>query len=116
MGDRCLIKIAKAIKDVVQRPGDLVARFGGEEFAVILPNTNIEGAAHVAEKICFAVRTLAIPHQNSPVSSNITISAGLATIIPEPSSNFEQVITAADQALYQAKAAGRDRLVSMITS
>ena len=112
MGDRCLSKIARVIKDVVQRPGDLVARYGGEEFAVILSNTDTHGAAHVAEKICFAVRKLAIPHENSQVSSYVTLSAGLATVIPISNSSFEKIIVAADKALYQAKAAGRDRVCS----
>jgi len=107
-GDRCLKVIAKAIKDIVQRPADLVARYGGEEFAVILPNTDTTEATYIAEKICFAVRSLVIPDINSQVSSRVTLSAGLATVIPEPDSNFEHIIAAADKALYQAKAAGRD--------
>ncbi|WP_251955432.1 diguanylate cyclase [Nostoc commune] len=110
MGDRCLIKIARAIKDVVQRPADLVARYGGEEFAVILSNTDILGAAHIAEKICFAVRKLAISHENSQISSYVTVSTGLATVIPTFNSSFQKIIVAADRALYQAKAAGRDRV------
>ncbi|WP_375502313.1 diguanylate cyclase [uncultured Nostoc sp.] len=112
MGDRCLSKIARVIKDVVQRPADLVARYGGEEFAVILSNTDILGAAHIAEKICFAVRKLAIPHENSQVNSYVTVSAGLATVIPTFNFNFQKIIVAADKALYQAKAAGRDRVCS----
>ncbi|WP_341530508.1 PleD family two-component system response regulator [Nostoc sp. UHCC 0302] len=107
-GDRALIEIAKVIQNVVQRPADLVARYGGEEFAVILPETDALGAAHVAQRICSAIRRLAIPHINSQVSSHVTLSAGLATLIPEPSSNFEEMIAAADKGLYQAKAAGRD--------
>ncbi|WP_341527647.1 PleD family two-component system response regulator [Nostoc sp. UHCC 0302] len=111
LGDRCLYKIAQAILNVVKRPADLVTRYGGEEFAVILPHTNLEGAAYLAEKICFAVRALAIPHQNSQVSSHVTLSAGLATVIPQSGSNFEEIIAIADKALYQAKAAGRDRFL-----
>lgn len=108
MGDRALIEIAKAIKDVVQRPGDLIARYGGEEFAIVLPNTDTVGATKVAQRIYFAVKKLAIPHINSQVSSHVTLSAGLATLIPEHGSSFEQIITLADKALYRAKAAGRD--------
>jgi diguanylate cyclase (GGDEF)-like protein len=111
MGDRALIEIARVIKDMVQRPADLVARFGGEEFAVILPKTDAFGATYIAQKITVALRTLAIPHRNSQVSSYVTISIGLATIIPQPNSDFEEIIAAADQALYQAKAAGRDRFI-----
>lgn len=114
VGDRCLQKIAQAIKDMIKRPGDLVARYGGEEFAVILPNTDTKGATHVAKQICDAVRALAIPHQNSQVSRYVTISLGFTTEIPQPDSDLEEMIAAADRALYQAKAAGRDRFVQYI--
>ncbi|MEH2422210.1 MAG: PleD family two-component system response regulator [Nostoc sp.] len=114
VGDRCLQEIAQAIKDIIKRPGDLVARYGGEEFAVILPNTDTEGATHVADRICHAVRTLAIPHKNSQVSPHVTISVGFTTLIPQPSSDLEEMITVADGALYQAKTAGRDRFVQNI--
>ncbi len=113
-GDRCLIEIAQAIKDIVKRPGDLVARYGGEEFAVILPNTDTEGVTYVAEKICDAIRKLAIPHQNSQVSPYVTMSAGFTTVIPQANSDLEEMIAAADRALYQAKTAGRDRFVQNI--
>ncbi|MEH2310391.1 MAG: diguanylate cyclase [Nostoc sp.] len=112
MGDRCLSKIASVMKDVVQRPTDLVARYGGEEFAVILSNTDIVGAAHIAEKICFAVQKAVIPHENSQINPYITLSAGLATEIPISDSNFQKIIVAADKALYQAKATGRNRVCS----
>ncbi|MBD2446233.1 PleD family two-component system response regulator [Nostoc sp. FACHB-152] len=108
LGDSCLFQIAQAIKNVVQRPTDLVARYGGEEFVVILPNTNKQGATQIAQKICFAVRSLAIPHKSSSVSSCVTISSGLSTVIPQIDSSFEAIIMAADQALYGAKAKGRD--------
>ncbi|MFN6476726.1 PleD family two-component system response regulator [Nostoc sp. DedQUE07] len=114
VGDRCLQKIAQAIKDIIKRPGDLVARYGGEEFAVILPNTDTKGAIHVADQICHAVRALAIPHQNSQVSSHVTISVGFTTEIPQPDSDLEEMIAAADRALYEAKAAGRDRFVQNV--
>jgi diguanylate cyclase (GGDEF)-like protein len=107
VGDRCLQEIAQAIKDVIKRPG-------GEEFAVILPNTHTEGVTHVANRICHTVRILAIPHQNSQVSPHVTISAGFTTEIPQPDSDLEEMIAAADRALYQAKAAGRDRFVQNI--
>ncbi|NEU83617.1 PleD family two-component system response regulator [Nostoc sp. UIC 10630] len=107
-GDRALLEIAKAIKDVVKRPGDLVARYGGEELAIVLPYTDMFGAAKVAKRICFAIRSLAIPHINSQVSLHLTVSAGLATVIPNQIFNIEQIIAAADKALYQAKATGRN--------
>ena len=76
---------------------------------MILPDTDELGDLKIAERICFAVRRLAITHSHSQVSSHITLSAGLSTAIPDPGSNFEEIITAADKALYQAKATGRDR-------
>jgi diguanylate cyclase (GGDEF)-like protein len=108
-GDRCLQLVAKAIQETVNRPGDVVARYGGEEFAVILPTTYADGAIHVAARICEAVRELAIPHHTSQANSCVTVSAGVATEIPIPSSDFQEIIDAADRALYQAKTKGRDR-------
>lgn len=112
-GDRCLQEVAIAIKNTVKRPADLVARYGGEEFAVILPKTDMEGAILIAETICSVVRKLAFPHMNSQVSSYVTISAGVATKIPQPGSDLQAIIAMADQALYQAKTAGRDRVKFM---
>ncbi|MBW4687739.1 MAG: PleD family two-component system response regulator [Komarekiella atlantica HA4396-MV6] len=110
-GDRTLVKIARAIKDALKRTADLVARYGGEEFAVVLPDTDALGAIHIAKTICCAVRTLAIPHRNSLLCSYITLSAGSVTVVPQPNSDFQQIIATADRALYQAKAAGRDRFI-----
>ncbi|ABA20654.1 response regulator receiver modulated diguanylate cyclase [Trichormus variabilis ATCC 29413] len=108
-GDRCLQLVAKAIENCVNRPADVVARYGGEEFAVILPRTYPEGAIHLANAICSAVRELQIPHLTSQANTCVTISAGVATEIPVPNSDFQEIIDAADRALYQAKMAGRDR-------
>ncbi|MCC5634718.1 PleD family two-component system response regulator [Nostoc sp. CHAB 5844] len=109
-GDRCLQQVAQVLQNSAKRSVDLVARYGGEEFAVILPNTDAEGAIQVAQNICLAVTMLAIPHSTSQVSSHITLSAGVATIIPQPGSDFEDMIVAVDKALYQAKSMGRDRV------
>lgn len=109
-GDDCLVRVAKAIADSVKRPADLVARYGGEEFAIILPNTHGAGAVEVAEVIRTQIRGLQIPHVNSPVSRYVTVSLGVSTIIPTPMSAPEWLIAAADQALYQAKFQGRDRV------
>ncbi len=109
-GDRCLQEIAKAIQNTIKRPADLAARYGGEEFAVILPATVAEGAIFLAETICSVVRTLAIPHRKSQVSSYVTLSIGVATEIPQPNSDFQTIIAVADRALYEAKTTGRDRV------
>jgi|GEM_PF-951935 len=107
-GDLCLQKVVVAIRQVVQRPADLVTRYGGEEFAVILPNTELEGAKHIAADILRAVSDLQIPHRRSPVLSNVTVSLGVCSIIPSPELSQELLIKTADMALYDAKAAGRN--------
>jgi diguanylate cyclase (GGDEF)-like protein len=108
-GDRCLQQVAHTLQSAVRRPADLIARYGGEELAIILPNTQPAGAAHIAQIICTAIKNLAIPHASSTVHSCITISAGAAGIIPPFDLTPEDLIAAADRALYQAKAEGRDR-------
>ena len=107
-GDNCLKQIAEAIQDVVSRPGDSVARFGGEEFAVILPNTPAPGAFQVAQDICAMMCSRMLPHSGSPAGM-VTISAGCATLVPQFGQHASALIDCADQALYQAKRSGRNR-------
>jgi len=107
-GDNCLKQIAEAIQDVVSRPGDLVARFGGEEFAVILPNTSAAGAFQLAQDICAIMRSRQLPHSGNPCGV-VTISIGCGTLVPELGQHALTLIDCADQALYQAKRSGRDR-------
>lgn len=111
-GDDCLIQVAQAIAKVPQRIVDLVARYGGEEFAVILPNTSIEGALIIAESIKQAIAELAIPHQNSLVSDRITLSLGVASLIPTNEQGLETLIIHADTALYTAKKRGRNQAIA----
>lgn len=108
-GDACLIQVAQTAASQLKRPTDLFARYGGEEFVVILPNTNMEGAIAVVELIQHAIHDLKIPHEASKVSSNVTISLGIASIIPTQEQSLEQLIAIADKNLYQAKQQGRDR-------
>jgi diguanylate cyclase (GGDEF)-like protein/PAS domain S-box-containing protein len=110
-GDDCLIHVAQAIAEMAKRPSDLVARYGGEEFVVILPNTNIDGGAIVAESIRHSIECLAIPHAKSDVSNYVTLSLGVAAIIPSINSKLEDLIACADKALYEAKHNGRNRSV-----
>ncbi|HEY9660124.1 MAG TPA: diguanylate cyclase, partial [Allocoleopsis sp.] len=110
-GDDVLRQVARAITDASKRPADLVARYGGEEFAVILPNTDIEGAIAVAQEIQTNVNALRLPHLNSQVSELITLSFGVATIIPDSQGFPASLIAAADQSLYQAKARGKNCVV-----
>ncbi|MEH2352709.1 diguanylate cyclase domain-containing protein [Nostoc sp.] len=108
-GDDCLRFIAQAFKQSVKRSRDLAARYGGEEFVVILPNTASDGAFHVAQEIHKAIQQLNIPHTASPVKHHVTLSIGIATVIPTSNMVPLDLIEAADQALYQAKANGRNR-------
>ena len=108
VGDDCLKKVAAALQQTVHRPADLVSRYGGEEFVIVLPETNAEGALAVAEKVLGKVAGLGIPHAASPVAERLTISVGVATLRPPPEQPAEQLVTQADQALYRAKGRGRN--------
>jgi len=111
-GDECLKSVAQALEAAVRRPADFVARYGGEEFAAILPNTDLEGAACVAENIRRSVMDLEIEHQSSETAAVVTLSLGVATVQPKVGHIPEILLTTADQALYRAKEAGRNRVVS----
>jgi diguanylate cyclase (GGDEF)-like protein len=111
-GDECLREVARTLAAQVGRPGDLLARYGGEEFVAVLPQTAREGALKVAEGMCQAVRSLAIKHSASRVDDNLTISLGLAAVVPTQDSTRGALLRAADQALYQAKQQGRNRAVA----
>jgi diguanylate cyclase (GGDEF)-like protein len=110
-GDACLQKVATVLKHAAQKNQDLVARYGGEEFAVILPHTHASGAVHVATVMQAGVRKLQIDHCQSTVSRYVTLSLGVATTIPSFDTSPSALIAAADQALYQAKAEGRNRII-----
>jgi diguanylate cyclase (GGDEF)-like protein len=97
---------------MVHRPGDLPGRYGGEEFVVVLPQTDATGAANVAEKMRAQVEALRIPHASSQVSDRVTISIGVAAVVPPEKSEPAVLIAAADQALYRAKREGRNRVRS----
>jgi diguanylate cyclase (GGDEF)-like protein/PAS domain S-box-containing protein len=109
-GDYCLQIVARAMKSVIKRPADLLARYGGEEFAVILPQTNRWGAMQVAETLRQAILEAEIPHADSHVSDYVTLSVGVATVLPSQLNSIEELIADADRALYQAKQMGRDRI------
>ena len=110
-GDRCLIQIAQTAKQAVGRSADLVARIGGEEFAVILPNTDLKGAKIVAEKIRLAIQSLAIPHQDSQIDDKVTISLGIMSLMPTTGQSLTTLINQADQALLEAKRRGKNQSV-----
>ncbi|MGP1385032.1 MAG: sensor domain-containing diguanylate cyclase [Thainema sp.] len=110
-GDECLVKVAQAAAQAVKRSDDLVARYGGEEFVIILPNTDQNGAVRVAQRLQNAIRDLAIAHAQSEVSQTVTISMGIAQIVPQLDGSTDALVHLADQALYQAKQLGRNRYV-----
>jgi diguanylate cyclase (GGDEF)-like protein len=111
MGDRCLCQVAKILESSLLRPQDLAARYGGEEFAVVLPQTSLEDAKNIALQIIENVRNVAIAHATSPVSSTVSLSLGVHGLIPTEAIAPNTLIECCDQALYAAKAQGRDRLI-----
>jgi diguanylate cyclase (GGDEF)-like protein len=115
-GDACLRRVADSLRFCARRSVDLVARYGGEEFAVILPNTTAGGAFQVAEEIRTVVNTLKIDHAQSAVSQHVTLSLGVACMHPTPNTTPSMLIAAADAALYQAKAAGRNMCFPQISA
>ncbi len=110
-GDECLRRIASVLGRTLLRAGDLVARYGGEEFAAILPLTDTDAATAVAERMRKSVEALAMPHGAVPLGV-VTISGGVAASRPEMDSNSLDLVAEADAALYEAKAAGRNRIVT----
>lgn len=109
-GDECIKKVSLALSSVVVRPADLVARYGGEEFIVLLPNTEVEGAVHIAEQMLSVVDRAKIPHKGSLILENVSVSIGVASCTPLKSIQATDLINAADMALYQAKSNGRHQV------
>lgn len=108
-GDSCLVAVAQVIKSSVQRPSDIVIRFGGEEFVVALPDTDVRGVKLVASRILKNVEALNIENLSSP-NKRVTVSAGYAGVNTKQSTNLDSVINQADLALFEAKQAGRNTL------
>ncbi|UQB43445.1 diguanylate cyclase [Thiomicrospira microaerophila] len=110
-GDECLVKVAQALQRVFRRPADLVARYGGEEFVAILPETNRRGVQMMAEKMRQAVWDLNFAHGYSAVDSRVTVSLGGISREVDTLEEVKELLKYADQALYQAKAQGRNQVV-----
>ncbi len=108
-GDNCLRRICGVVQDALRRPGDLAARYGGEEIAAVLPATDESGALQMAEQIRTAVAALGTEHMGS-VHGVVTISAGVSALLPNEEDDPADLVNAADRALYQAKLAGRNRV------
>ncbi len=109
-GDDALRQVAQALKGTILRPGDVVCRYGGEEFACLLPDTDLDGALQVAQRMKLAVRELAIGHPASAVAEVLTISAGVAVRTPTSRGDAAALLALADAQLYRAKAEGRARV------
>jgi diguanylate cyclase (GGDEF)-like protein len=108
-GDECLVAVAKALKDNVQRTSDTIARYGGEEFVAILPGASREKARYLAEMIRLSVMSLELMFESRRVS--LSASIGLVSAIPKEAGDYEGLLKQADDALYQAKEEGRNRVV-----
>jgi len=108
-GDGCLRAVARALHEHCARPGDTVCRWGGEEFAVILPGTDLPGASHVAGELVEVVRSLGLAHGAGGAGPRVTISAGAAAVLAAEDGAPQDLVQRADAALYRAKQAGRDR-------
>ena len=104
--------VAGALSEGVRHPPDLVARYGGEEFACVLPHETLDGAKTVAQRMLDRVRAMVIPHIHSPSADHVTVSLGIAVLTPSRDALPTSLIAAADAKLYQAKAAGRNRIAA----
>ena len=111
-GDECLRAVAGTLAEALKRPGDLVARYGGEEFVIVLEDTTQTGAAHLAESMRQAVEALGLEHRDSSVSSVVTVTLGTATTLPRPGQSPDDLLSLADHKLYEAKLAGRNRVLT----
>jgi diguanylate cyclase (GGDEF)-like protein len=108
-GDECLRRVADALGGVVRRAGEVVARFGGEEFVLLLPGADSAQACETAQTCLDRIRRLAMPHAASPTAKQVTISIGVATVVPDATIEAKLLVNAADAAMYRAKTAGRAR-------
>ncbi len=111
-GDRCLQRVAGLLRDACRRPTDCVGRYGGEEFALILPNTPRSGAMTYARALIRAMELAALPHPDSEIAPHVTLSGGITTCLADASTTAEGLLMRADDALYNAKAHGRNRFFS----
>jgi diguanylate cyclase (GGDEF)-like protein len=107
-GDKVLISVVAALKSQLHRPTDVVVRYGGEEFAVILPDSEVEGGRAIAEKLRVAVSDLNIPHSQSKAANHVTVSVGVAAYQPGCVCDATSLLKTADAALYDAKHSGRN--------
>jgi diguanylate cyclase (GGDEF)-like protein len=115
-GDDCLRKVAHVLVDCARRGTDLTARFGGEEFACLLPSTDLAGAMRVANRIQSSINQLSIPHAYSPVARVVTLSYGVAVMVPESGKEWIELVKLADELLYEAKHCGKNQIKALCIS
>lgn len=111
-GDTCLKQVANSLSAVLHRPGDMVARFGGEEFVVLLPETGLADARHIAETMRESICALKIAHPGSTNAGHLTVSLGVASVRPSGNEGTTSLVQLADHNLYVAKKSGRNRVVA----
>jgi len=110
-GDVCLKSVARILKSCIHRPADIIARIGGEEFVVMLPNVDVDGAVILARQMQHQLNIAGLTHATSPLNENVTVSIGIASVIPEENTSALGLFKAADKALYKAKTKGRNQIV-----
>jgi diguanylate cyclase (GGDEF)-like protein len=115
-GDECLRRVAESLRSRFHRAGDLVTRYGGEEFAVLVAGVGADRARELGESLRSSIEQMSIEHRTSPAASIVTISVGIATMIPNGTDEAATLLKSADEALYAAKNAGRNRVVHMPAS
>ena len=113
-GDQCLRDVAQVIASALQRPSDMVARYGGDEFVILLPNTTLEGALYLAQEIRDRVCRLQVRHEKSPVAGHVTLTLGVSNGFPVDDLPEDKFIGLADKALYEAKVKGRNCVIGKI--
>jgi diguanylate cyclase (GGDEF)-like protein/PAS domain S-box-containing protein len=109
-GDGCLKNVANALKKSIHRTSDILVRYGGEEFAALLPVTDLPGAQKVAQSMQLHINKLGLVHCDSPIAEYVTISMGIASVLPKKGMKLTDLIQSADEALYKAKKNGRNRI------
>jgi diguanylate cyclase (GGDEF)-like protein/PAS domain S-box-containing protein len=114
-GDDCLKRVANALTQAATRPRDFIARFGGEEFVLVLPETDAEAAAKVAERCRHAIAREHIAHPHSPIGKHLTVSMGVGTMVPGYRDEMLAFVEEVDRRLYQAKQQGRDCVVAVLS-
>jgi len=112
IGDACIKQIAQMLESCCVRPRDLVARYGGEEFAIVLPETNLEGAIQIADNIVRIIEQAKLPHRASPISENVSVSLGVKCICPTEKEDKIHFLNMVDKNLFKAKQTGRKRFVA----